>query len=170
MRRELFAAGLLYAGISFVLSGCSGKSASLTPKGNGAGAPTVEVVRGEGDEKFKNALLESVKNVEKHYVDYIRLLEKLKSKRTLPKDKIPLGMGKRISVAFDGYLLDLIRKVVAEAGYDLKLVNLRVQDSPVVSRNYIDTRIIDILEDSLSYAGYDAEIDEKNKIVTVAKE
>ena len=152
-----------------ILSGCSVKKTPGPPKSDES-VVDVKLVTEKGDEKFKKALLESVRNVEKQYVSYMMLLEKLKRKRSLPRDKIPLGMGKRVSLSFDGYLLDLISKVVAEAGYDVKLINLTVTDSPVVSRNYIDTRIIDVLDDAVSYGGYDVEIDEKNKVVTISKE
>ena len=112
--------------------------------------------------EFDKELIEIAKQSEMKYNQYIELLTQMKKERKLKPTRIPRNMGKRLTFSFDGYSLLLLKKVANEAGYTVELDNIRIPDSKVVSRDYHNTMIIDIIEDIASDQNYDVEIDEKN--------
>jgi len=144
-----------------ILSGCaSSQSQRLSPQ--------IKIdMRDYEPKDFEKELIDISKRAEVKYNQYIELLKTLKKERILKKSKIPRGMGKRVTLHFDGYALLLLKQVLREAGYNVILDDIRIQDSKIISRDYENTMIIDIVDDISSGFGFIVEIDEKNMVVHI---
>jgi hypothetical protein len=138
------------------LSGCM--STNSTMLSNNILRVDVSQINSNAD--FQNKMIEIAKRSEMKFNEYTELLTALKKNRTLKNSRIPRNLGKRLSFSFDGYSLELVKKISDQVGYNLVLADLRVADSKVISRDYQNSMAVDILEDVSTDGGFNLEIDE----------
>jgi hypothetical protein len=148
-----------------ILTGCLNNQPQINKGLKDQIIVNIEINEDNKDLDYK--LLEIAKKSEIKYNKYIELLTQLKKEKKLSKTRIPRNMGKRLTFSYDGYSLVLIKEVLSRANYDFDIGQLIIKDSKVISREYDNTTIIDILEDLSTDAGFDLEINEKKQIVKV---
>lgn len=100
---------------------------------------------------FETKLITISAKAEKHWKDYYSMLSSRKNLKDENLQRhIPYGMGKRVSIDFEGYFGNLIKQLGSRAGYTVEFQDMNVFDSGVSSFSYHETTIYDIIQMEIS--------------------
>jgi len=120
-------------------------------------------------DEYEAELVRLAGKVEKQRKRYYSLLEDRKElKNTKMKNHIPVGMGERISIDFQGYLGNLYKILARKSNYELKFQNLTIKDTPIITKSYERTMIFDIIKDVSEEYDIDLNIIENEQIIEIS--
>jgi hypothetical protein len=120
-------------------------------------------------DKYEAELVRLAGKVEQQRKRYYLLLENRKDLLNKKmKNHIPVGMGKRISIDFQGYLGNFYKILARKSNYELKFQNLTVKDTPIITKKYERTMIFDIIKDISEEYDISLNIIENEQIIEIS--
>jgi hypothetical protein len=112
----------------------------------------------------------SAKTSENYNNFYFLLKERKKIEREKPQYHIPKKMGKKLTINFEGYSGLLIKAIADKINYVFILDKMNITDTKIISKQYKETTVNDILEDLSLGNGFNIIINEKERIITLKTE
>lgn len=121
--------------------------------------------------EFDKELIRIAGKSEEAYNNFYHLLKQRKNvEMKKERQNIPINMGKRITTNFQGYSGLLVKTLADSADYKLITNDITLFDTKIVSKEYKNTTINDILYDLSINNGFNLVIKEKERVIVIKAE
>jgi len=122
-------------------------------------------------DNFEKELIRIASKSEETYNSFYHLLKQRKQIEFEKQPQhIPYGMGKKITTTFEGYSGLLVKTMAEKSDYKLVTEDISLFDTRLVSKEYKNTTINDILLDLSQENGFNIVVKEKERVIVIKAE